>query len=69
MYQKRYITARGKWASIAFSCSAIQAQPLSGSLTLCGLVHFFKLYPRTAAILVNEIDAGGFESAPHNFQR
>ena len=32
-------------------------------------MQFFKSYPRTAAILVNEIDACGFESAPRNFQR
>jgi hypothetical protein len=69
MYQKRYITARGKWASIAFfllcarrvqstllrwSTTAIQAQPLSGSLTFCGLMRLLEPHTGAAAVLVDE---------------
>jgi len=71
MYQKRYITARGKWASIAFFLlgnSGTTAFWIT-YITLCGLMRFLKSHPGAAAILVNELDAGGFESAPHNFQR
>ena len=44
--------------------------PLFGGLfALRRLMRFSKPYPRAAAILVDELNAGSFESLPHNFYR
>jgi hypothetical protein len=67
MYQKRYITARGKWASIAFFLlgnSGTTAFWIT-YITLCGLMRFLKSHPGAAAVLVDEFDIGQLQGPPN----